>query len=300
MPAVSARLTGIALVVVSAVGFGTLGVLARVADDEGADQVAVLVLRFGIAAVVFGAVRLVRRTRAPRGRPLVGLVIMGVLYAVQGACFFASVERGSPGLAALLLYVYPALVVLIGAVVLGQRPRPGVVVATAAALAGTAMIIGPTVADGNPSAIAFGLSTAFTYSTYILIGSRVVEQIDPIWSSVVIMTTAALCSLVPFAVSSPTPRWPATGTAWAAVLALAVVSTVIPVSTFLAGLARIGPADASTLSVLEPVTSVLLSALVIGESLTGWTLVGGALIAGAVVAIGRLGPVDIAEPAPAA
>src|ERR1041384_5476003 len=110
----SERLFGIVLVVVSAVGFGTLGVLARVADDEGADQVAVLALRFGIAAVVFGAVRLVRRRPAPRGRTLLGLVLMGVLYAVQGACFFASVDRGSPGLAALLLYAYPALVVLLG------------------------------------------------------------------------------------------------------------------------------------------------------------------------------------------
>lgn len=297
----SERLVGIALVVVSAIGFGTLGVLARVADDEGADQVAVLALRFGIAAVVFGAVRLVRRRPAPRGPALLGLVVMGVLYAVQGACFFASVERGSPGLAALLLYAYPALVVLLGAVVLGQRPHRGVVLATGAALVGTAMIIGPTVADGNPAAIAFGLSTAFTYSTYILIGSRVVERVDPVWSSVVIMGTAAVCTIVHFALSSPTPRGPSTGTAWAAVLALAVVSTVIPVSTFLAGLARIGPADASTLSALEPATSVLLSAIVIGETLTGWTLAGGVLIIAAVIAIGRLGPpVDIAEPAPAA
>jgi drug/metabolite transporter (DMT)-like permease len=297
----SERLVGIALVVISAVGFGTLGVLARIADDEGADQVAVLVLRFGIAALVFAGVRVVRRRPAPRGRALLGLIVMGVLYAVQGACFFASVERGSPGLAALLLYAYPALVVLLGSVVLGQRPRRGVVLATAAALAGTAMIIGPTVADGNPAAIAFGLSTALTYSTYILIGSRVVERVDPIWSSVVIMGAAAVVTILHYAISSPTPRGPETGEAWAAVRALAIVSTVITVSTFLAGLARIGPADASTLSALEPATSVLLSAAVIGESLTGWTLAGGALVIAAVVAIGRLGaPVDLAEPAPAA
>lgn len=297
----SERPLGIGLVVVSAVSFGTLGVLARVADDEGADQVAVLVLRFGLAALVFGAVRLVRRRPPPRGRPLLGLVGMGVLYFVQGACFFASVDRGSPGLAALLLYAYPPIVVVLGAVVLGVRPRRPVVLASLVALAGTAMIIGPTVADGNPSAIAFGLTTAFTYSAYILIGSRVLGDLDPIWSSIVIMATAAACNVVHYLVSSPRPAGPSTGSAWAAVAALALISTVIPVSTFLAGLARIGAADASTLSSLEPATSVVLSAIVIGEDLTLWTLAGGLLVIAAVVAIGRLRPpVDLVEPAPGA
>lgn len=297
----SERVLGIALVVVSAIGFGALGVLGRIADDEGADQNAVLLLRFGIAAVAFAAVRLVRRRPAPQGRALAGLVLMGLLYFVQGACYFASVDRGSPGLASLLLYAYPALVVVLGAVVLGERSPKPVLVACGVALLGTAMIIGPTAGDGNPSAIAFGLATAFTYSTYILIGSRVLERVDPIWSSTVIMGTAAVANLVQFLLSSPRPDGPSTGEAWAAVVALAVVATIVPVSTFLAGLARIGPADASTLSSLEPATAVLLSAVVIGETLTAWTLAGGLLVIGAVVAIGRLGPpIDVVEPAPAA
>ena len=46
---------------------------------------------------------------------------------------------------------------------------------------------------------------------------------------------------------------------------------------------------------------MVLSAIVIGETLTGWSVAGGLLVIGAVVAIGRLGPpVDLAEPAPAA
>jgi drug/metabolite transporter (DMT)-like permease len=297
----SERPLGIALVVVSAIGFGGLGVLARIADDEGADQTAVLALRFGLAALAFGGVRVARRRPPPRGRALLGLVVMGVLYGIQGACYFASVDRGSPGLASLLLYAYPALVVLLSTVVLRERSPAGVLVACAVALLGTAMIIGPTVGDGNPAAIGFGLTTAFTYSTYIVIGSRVLRQVDTLWSSAVIMGSAAVCAIARYLLSSPRPDGPATGDAWAAVLALVVLSTIIPVSTFLAGLARIGPADASTLSSLEPATAVLLSAVVVGETLTAWSLAGGVLVIGAVVAIGRLGPpVDLTEPAPAA
>jgi drug/metabolite transporter (DMT)-like permease len=226
---------------------------------------------------------------------------MGLLYFVQGGCYLASVSRGSPGLASLLLYAYPALVVVIGAVVLGERAPKPVLAACGVALAGTAMIVGPTVGDGNAAAIGFGLTTALTYSVYILIGSRVLTSVDPIWSSTVIMGTAAAANLAQYLLSSPRPDGPHTGDGWAAVVALAVVATIIPVSTFLAGLARIGPADASTLSSLEPATAVLLSAVVVGETLTPWSFAGGALVLGAVIAIGRLGPpVDLVEPAPAA
>jgi drug/metabolite transporter (DMT)-like permease len=296
----SERLAGIALIVVSAVGFGTLGVFGRIADDEGVDQTAVLLLRFGIAALFFLAVRAVRPRRAPRGRALGGLVVMGLLYFVQGAFFLAAVARGSPGLATLLLYAYPALVVVAGAVVLREPAAKPVLVACGVALLGTAMIVGPTVGDGNAAAIGLGLTTAVTYSAYILLGSRVLERVDPVWSSAVIMCTAAVANLGQYLVTSPTPDGPSSFDGWAAVIGLAVVATIIPVSAFLAGLARIGPADAATLSSLEPATAVVLSAVVIGESLTIWTLAGGVLVLVAVVAIGRLGPVDVVEPAPLA
>ena len=297
----SERVVGIGFVVTSAVAFGGLGVLARVADDDGADQVTVLTLRFGIAAVVFAVVRIAVRRPAPRGRALAGLVVMGLAYFLQGTLFFASVDRGSPGLASLLLYAYPVLVVLLGTVVLGQRPVRRVVLACLVAVAGTAMVIGPSAGDGDVAAIVFGLGTAVTYSTYILIGSRVLDRVDPIWASTVIMGSAAACCVTSYLARSPRPAGPETFDGWAAVVGIALVCTVVAVSSFLAGLARIGPATASTLSALEPVTSVALSAVVIGETLTAWSLVGGALVAGAVVAISRPGSgVELVEAAPPA
>lgn len=297
----SDRNLGLGLVVTSAVAFGGLGVFARIADDEGADRVAVLALRFGIAAVVFGAFRLVVRAPAPRGRALAGLVLMGVLYFVQGSCFFASVERGSPGLASLLLYAYPVLVVASGALFFGERPTRPVVLACAVAVAGTVLIVAPSVGDGSASAILFGLATAATYAAYILIGSRVLRSTEAVWASTVIMGAAAACCVVQYLVTSPHPAGPSTADGWAAVLALALISTVVAVSTFLAGLSRVGPATASTVSALEPATSVALSAIVIGETLTAVSLVGGILVLGAVIAISRLAPdTELVEPAPGA
>jgi drug/metabolite transporter (DMT)-like permease len=61
----------------------------------------------------------------------------------------------------------------------------------------------------------------------------------------------------------------------------------VPVVTFLAGLARIGPTNAAMISTLEPVVTVALSALLLGETLQPVTLLGGSLILAAVLLLAR-------------
>jgi len=67
------------------------------------------------------------------------------------------------------------------------------------------------------------------------------------------------------------------------------LSTVVAMITFFAGMARLGAADAATLSTLEPVVTVLLAALFLGEEVGGWQLAGGAIILTAVIVLARSG-----------
>ncbi len=292
------RLAGVALVATSAIAFGALGVLARVAYDDGADPVGVLAVRFPLAALVLGVLRLARPRPRPRGRALAGLLAMGVGYFLQGYCYFQAVEHAPPGLVALLLYTYPALVVALGAVVLRLPVGRPVAMACAVALAGTALIVGPSASGGSPTGIAFALGAAFVYAGYILLGSKVLARVDPLWATTVIMAAAGVCILALHLSSSPRPALPGSGEGWLAVVAIALLCTVLAGMTFLAGLARVGPADASTISTLEPVVSVVLSAVVVGESITGWTVAGGLLVGTSVVVLSRLPtPAPLAEPA---
>ena len=80
---------------------------------------------------------------------------------------------------------------------------------------------------------------------------------------------------------------PATASGWAVIGAIVLVATVVPVGTFLAGLARIGPTNAAMLSVLEPLVTVALAALLLGETLQPVTLLGGALILAAVLLLAQ-------------
>jgi drug/metabolite transporter (DMT)-like permease len=81
--------------------------------------------------------------------------------------------------------------------------------------------------------------------------------------------------------------FPASSSGWWSLAGIVIVATIIPVTTFLAGLERIGPTNASLLSTLEPVVTVLLAAWLFGERLAPITLVGGALILIAVVVLTR-------------
>jgi drug/metabolite transporter (DMT)-like permease len=304
MPAVrSARYVGVGLVVVSAAAFGALGVLARVAYDEGAEPVAVLTFRFGLAAVCFIAVRSLRPSPRPSKRALTGLVAMGGCYLLQSLCYFTAVDHAPPGLVALLLYSYPAIVVAGAALFLGVRLTRTVVVACAVAVLGMMLVVGPSVGSGDAIGIVLGFAAAIVYAVYILVGSRVLEAADALWASTVIMSTAAIGYLAVFTVLTATgnqPALPDSARGWWAIVALALLCTVVAGLAFLAGLARVGPADASTISTVEPVVSVLLSAAVTGEAITGWTVAGGALVLGSVVALSRERTAPLAEPAPPA
>jgi drug/metabolite transporter (DMT)-like permease len=83
------------------------------------------------------------------------------------------------------------------------------------------------------------------------------------------------------------PTLPETALGWLSVAGLALISTVVGTVTFFAGLGLVGPTDASTLSTLEPVVTVVLAALILSETIEPLQLAGGALILAAVVVLAR-------------
>jgi drug/metabolite transporter (DMT)-like permease len=281
----SERTIGVALTAVSAASFGAMAIFARLAYDDGTDVTALLFLRFLLAAACMVAVLRLRRLPWPRGRPLAGLATMGgVGYVGQSLCYFTALTLASASLVALLLYAYPAIVTVLSAALLGLPLTARTVAALVAALAGTALIIGPE-AGGEPLGIVLGLSAAVIYSGYILAGSRLAPGVGPLPSATVVMVAAAAVYAVIAIVQRPT--FPSTTGSWLAVVGIAVVSTVVAITTFFAGMERVGPADASTLSTLEPVVTVLLAAVVLDERLGMVQAAGGVLVLAAVVLLAR-------------
>lgn len=281
------RLLGIALALVSAASFGVMPVLTKVVYDDGAGPVAVLSVRFALAAGVLLAVARVRRQALPRGRELVALAVLGgVGYVGQALCYFFALERIPAGLTTLLLYFYPALVVVLGALLLRDRPRPFALLCVVLATAGTALTIGP-VEGGQRLGIALGLLSALVYALYILGSSRVTGVGSLAMSATVLTAGAVVFNLIALLTR---PRYPSAPGAWLALGGVALFGTVVAVTTFFAALALIGPADTSVVSTFEPVVSVCVAAAVLGERLTPLQVGGGVVVLMAVAALARVGP----------
>jgi drug/metabolite transporter (DMT)-like permease len=279
---------GVACIVASAACFGSMALFARIAYASGADTTALLFLRFSIAAALTWALVAVRRPRLPGGRALAILVGMGAVgYAGQAFCYFTAVHLASAGLVALLLYLYPPMVALLSRLLLRQHLSRPQLLALALAFAGSALTIGEP-GGGRPLGIAAAILGALIYACYILAGSRLPTGLAPASASAVILTSAA--AVYGGAVAAGGARLPGSTAGWGAVLAIAVICTVLAVALFLAGLERIGPVRASIYSTVEPVVTLLLAALFLGEAITLLRLVGGAMILGAVVLLARLDP----------
>jgi drug/metabolite transporter (DMT)-like permease len=85
--------------------------------------------------------------------------------------------------------------------------------------------------------------------------------------------------------------------AWGALLGLALVSTVLPILTFYAGMQRLGAAQAAILSTAEPILTLILAALLLDERLSATQILGGGLILGSVLLLQLRGSPDAAQPA---
>lgn len=289
------RAGGVAYVAASALCFGAMPIFARRAYQDGVDPRTLLLLRFTVAAAVMWALVAWRGTRLPRGRALYTLVGMGAVgYAGQAFSYFTALTLASAGLVALLLYTFPALVALLSWAVLRHPLTRLQLGALAMALLGSMLTIGRA-GDGAPLGVALGLLAALIYSVYILVGARLPAEVTPTASTAVVTSSAAAVYGAVAAVAGV--RLPVSAGGWLAILAVALIGTVLAIACFLAGLERLGAVRASVYSTLEPAFTLGLAALLLGEEVSALRLAGGALILGAVLLLARA---ELGSGAPAA
>ncbi|WP_254546029.1 EamA family transporter [Halomarina pelagica] len=283
---------GAALVTCSAVGFGTLAVLGEYAFAAGLNVASVLALRFSIATALVWPLLLVARSRAGdlaslrlRGRTLAIAVLLGLVgYTGQSALFFLGLRYLTAGMTTIVLYTYPVFVLLLSATVLDESLTRRDLVALPLALGGVLLVTGADPAGVDPTGVLIVLGSAVVYSLYIVVSRVALDATDGVVLSAYVMPAAALSFL---ALGGATGRLalPESRLGWAAVLGIAVLATVLPVSTFFLGLRRIGPSRTGIVSTVEPAVAVALGALLLDEPVTLATLVGGVLVLAGVVLV---------------
>jgi drug/metabolite transporter (DMT)-like permease len=274
------------MVLISAVGFGTLAILAKIGYGAGLGTEQTLAYRFGLAAIGMWALAIAtgqNPMRLGRGRLSVLITLGVVVYTAQSLTYFIALRSLPASTVVLIAYIYPSLVVAAGWLFLRRRVSIWHGLALIASFVGLAMLVGAAHFQ-FAWALVFAVASPTIYTGYILVGERVMSTSPAVAASAVIMSGAALafCVLAAFQHQLALPRNP---TGWAVAIGIALFPTMLAISLFMAGLPRIGAARAALLSTLEPVVTVTLAVVVLGDRLSLVQVAGGILVVTAVVVV---------------
>jgi len=271
---------GLALIALSTLAYGVQPIFGKIAYAAGVEPLPLLAWRYLVALV---CLELLERSPRPPLRVRLRLWGIGSVFVFNSIAYFMALDALPASVTALVLFTYPVIVALFAAFA-GVEPLTWrSLLAALGAFAGCALTAGGLqLSAGLPArGVAWALAAAVVYASFVVLSSRFGQDVPArVLALHLVQVAALLCAT--FAFLGPGLSLPRDPRAWLSVLAIAVVSTVVSMIAFLAGMALVGPSRASVLSSLEVLVTLVLAFLLLGERLTAPQWVGAALILGAV------------------
>lgn len=291
------RLTGIWIALVSSAVFGLSGSFAKALMEAGWSPAAAVTLRMAGAALVLAVPAIL----AMRGRWVllrtnwVPILLFG-LFGVA-ACqlfYFLAVQRLDVGVALMLEYLAPVLIVLVLWVRHQKRPRIPTILGTLLALVGLMAVLDITGATSiDPIGVLWGLGAAMGLTVYFFVSARVDGALPPIMLSAgglsvgsLLMVLVGALGIMPMEMTFTEVDLAGFRTQWWVALGgMILLSTVIAYVTGIMAARALGSKVASFISLTEVLFAVIWAWLLLGELPGMIQLLGGLLIVGGVVLV---------------
>jgi len=266
------------MVLAAAVGFGTLAIFGKFAEDAGVNTTTLLAFRFLIGTVMLWVVLAAwGRARLLSGRNLWAALSLGLLYAAFSGFFFWGLLYVPAGIAAVTFFTYPAGVYLLSVLFLDEHISGRKLVALVCAFAGVALVAGADPTGVNLFGLVLLLLAAAGYAGYITGNRAAVGDIDADILAGTALIATTLSSLA-FGVASGRLFVPTGVEQWWPILGTAVLGTAAPLFLYVSGLSRIEASRAAITSSAEPVVTVILGIIILNEAFTLSLVAGGALV----------------------
>jgi len=287
-------LLGLSFALLAAIGFSAKAILVKLAYREGVDAVTLLALRMAFAAPFFFATALWSRRRhgapiRPRDRLLI--VALGLTgYYLSSYLDFLGLQYISAGLERLILFLYPTITVLLTAAL--YRRRIGARVRGAMALCYAGILLVFLHDSGSaPEHVVLGALLVFcgtlAYSVYLVGAGHAIARIGAVRFTAYAMIVASAASLLQFAATRAPAALQVTPRALGLALAMAILSTVLPVFLLSLAIRRIGAPRASLVGSVGPVSTIFLAWLFLQEPVTLLQVAGSGLVLVGVLLISR-------------
>ena len=285
------------LAMAGAVAFSGKAIIVKLAYRHGVDAISLITLRMLVALPFF----LAMVWWSGRGRPGLGwhqrgmVLLLGFLgYYLASLLDFLGLQYISASLERLILYLSPAVVLLLSSLLLGQRTRARQWLAMAVAYAGLLLVFGHELQLSGPQVWLGGalvLGSTLSYALYLLYSGQALRSMGASrltgWASSVAcgLCLAQFAALRPLLPLAGLFDWPA-AVLWLSLLN-GTVCTVLPVWLVMRAIETIGPARTSQYGMVGPVSTLVLGVLVLGEPFTAWVAVGSLCVLAGVTLLAR-------------
>lgn len=287
------RVIGLLAGFVAGVSYGTNPLFAKPLLESGVPVLVMLFFRYGISFLLLAGWMLVKKEPfRVKGRELVSLAILGLLFACSSLFLFFSYEFIPSGLATTLVYLYPVFVALI-MVFLRFYPSWQTWISIIATFGGILLLSSPSAgASIKLPGIFLAVASALSYAFYLVIvnrSKRIRDVSEHTLTLYALLTGTLLFALMRTMQGGNLLEGVNSPADWGHLLGLAVVPTMLSMLTLALSSRYIGPTKTSILGVFEPLTAILIGTILFGESLT-LKMVAGILVCVAAVVFMILRP----------
>ena len=270
------------MLVISMAVFGTLGLFVRnIPLSSG--QLALC--RAILASILIGLYLLVTKQKIPfrelrRELPL--LLFSGVAMGINWVLLFEAYKYTTVSVATLSYYFAPVIVTAVCPILFRERLNARQIICFVMSTLGLVLItgIGDVGSSGkNHIGILFGLGAALFYATVVLL-NKFIKNVDGIHRTF-LQFLASLVVLIPYvAFTGGIQLGAMDAPGWICLLIVGLVHTGVTYCLYFSSLKELPGQKAAILSYIDPLVAVLVSVLLLNETMTLWQAVGGILILG--------------------
>ncbi|MDR1655996.1 MAG: DMT family transporter [Deltaproteobacteria bacterium] len=283
----SPKSLGLILTLFAATGFALKTILAKLAYSYGIDPLTLLTLRMGVAGTAFSSVlaynlvakRWNLRLSQKRWLLICWLSLFG--YYLSSFLDFSGLVYVDANLGRMILFLYPTIVVILNSIIRREKIALHIWLALILCYAGIALMLIPSFSHSSNNIIKGSLlifSGALTYSVYLVAVDRYFKTTDIIMYITLVMIISSLCVFTHFFISHDITTLSVPFPVYLLALIMGLFSTVLPGYAISAGIALIGASKAATVSMSGPVLTLVMSYLILGESISLIQFVGMVLV----------------------
>ena len=261
--------------------FGTLGLFVRHISVSSGE---LALYRALLAIVLIGGFLLVTRQKLPfraikKEIPL--LLVSGMAMGINWILLFEAYKHTTVSVATLSYYFAPVLVMAICPLLFRERMTVKQIVCFVMSTVGLVLIIdvGGLSGGGDLVGILFGLGAAVFYATVVLL-NKFIKNVAGI-PRTFLQFVAAVIILIPYVAAGGGITLGSMSTSgWVCLLVVGLIHTGITYCLYFSSLKELSGQEASILSYIDPLVSVLVSFFVLHESMTVSQIIGGVIILG--------------------